>query len=440
MTAPATDPVPVTSPAATDVSTPDAATTPVTRFGSLGGDRPSRAGWALFALAVGGFAIGTTEFASMGLLPQIAAGVRVSIPTAGHLISAYALGVVVGAPSIAAVAARVPRRRLLLVLMLVFLVGNAASALATSYGFLLVARFVSGLPHGAYFGVASLVAAALVRPDRRASAVARVMLGLTVSNIVGVPVATWAGQHLGWPALYLAVAVLALLCLVAVRTFVPPIHVGGPGAEVSVRSELSALARPQVWFALVTGMVSFGGMFATYSYISPTVMTLAGLSEGGVVWILATFGVGSTVGTLVGGRLADRALVPTLLGGLVTIAVVLAVFGVLATTPVGAFAAVFLLGASGSLMLPALQTRLMDVAAGGQSLAASLNHATLNVANALGAWLGGVVLAAGYSYAWPSRVSVVLPVLGIIVFSVGLALQRASAASPSSASVPLRRD
>jgi DHA1 family inner membrane transport protein len=412
----------MTAPAAAPSGTTPTQPTSTTRFGSLGGDRPTRPSWALFALAVGGFAIGTTEFASMGLLPQIAAGVGVTIPTAGHLISAYALGVVVGAPLIAAVAARVPRRQLLLVLMLVFLVGNAASAFATSFGFLLVARFVSGLPHGAYFGVASVVAAALVPANRRASAVARVMLGLTISNIVGVPLATWAGQHLGWAALYVAVAVLAFFCLVAVSTWVPPVRVGGGPA--SVRSELSALARPQVWFALVTGMVSFGGMFATYSYIAPTVMTLAGLSEGGVVWILAAFGVGSTVGTLLGGRLADRALVPALLGGLVGIGVVLAAFGFLATTPVGAFVAVFLLGASGSFMMPALQTRLMDVAAGGQSLAAALMHSTLNVANAVGAWLGGAVLAAGYSYAWPSRISVVLPVFGIIIFCVGLAVQR----------------
>lgn len=416
MTAPASAPSGTSTADAAEVGAPRA------QFDSLGADRPSRPAWALFALAVGGFAIGTTEFASMGLLPQIAAGVGVSIPTAGHLISAYALGVVVGAPLLAAVAARVPRRQLLLVLMLVFLVGNAASAFATSFGFLLVARFVSGLPHGAYFGVASVVAAALVPANRRASAVARVMLGLTISNIVGVPLATWAGQHLGWPALYVAVAVLAFGCLVSVRTWVPPVRVGSGVA--SVRTELSALARPQVWFALVTGMVSFGGMFATYSYIAPTVMTLAGLSEGGVVWILAAFGVGSTVGTLLGGRLADRGVVPTLISGLVAIGVVLAVFGFLATTPVGAFVAVFLLGGSGSYMMPALQTRLMDVAAGGQSLAAALMHSTLNVANAVGAWLGGVVLAAGYSYAWPSRVSVVLPVIGLIIFGVGLAVQR----------------
>ncbi|MGI3781925.1 MAG: MFS transporter [Janthinobacterium lividum] len=421
----------MTAPATTPSAEPSAQTGS-TRFDSLGADRPTRPSWALFALAVGGFAIGTTEFASMGLLPQIAAGVGVSIPTAGHLISAYALGVVVGAPLIAAVAARMPRRQLLLVLMLVFLVGNAASAFATSFGFLLVARFVSGLPHGAYFGVASVVAAALVQPNRRASAVARVMLGLTVSNIVGVPLATWAGQHLGWPALYIAVAVLAFGCLVAVSTWVPPVRIGDGNA--TVRSELSALARPQVWFALVTGMVSFGGMFATYAYISPTVMTLAGLSETGVVWVLAAFGIGSTVGTLLGGRLADRALVPALFAGLVSIGVVLAVFGFLATTPVGAFLAVFLLGASGSFMMPALQTRLMDVAAGGQSLAAALMHSTLNIANAVGAWLGGVVLAAGYSYAWPSRISTVLPVLGIIVFAIGLAVQKRAKARERSLS------
>ena len=434
MTTTAPTPAPTPAEAPVEASAPAPAGPPTQdalRFGSLGGDRPVRAGWALFALAVGGFAIGTTEFASMGLLPQIAAGVGVSIPTGGHLVSAYALGVVVGAPLIAAFAARMGRRRLLLLLMAVFALGNAASAAASSFGFLLLARFVSGLPHGAYFGVASLVAAALVTPDRRATAVARVMLGLTISNVVGVPVATWAGQHLGWPALYVAVAVLAVLCLVSVLTFVPPVRVGPAGTTASVRGELSALARPQVWFALVTGMVSFGGMFATYSYIAPTVESLAGLSEGGVVWVLAMFGIGSTVGTLLGGRLADRALIPTLFGGLVAIGVVLAVFGVLATTPVGAFVAVFLLGGSGSLMLPALQTRLMDVAAGGQSLAAALNHATLNIANALGAWLGGTVLAAGYSYAWPSRVSVVLPVLGILVLATGLAVQRRSATPPS---------
>lgn len=389
-----------------------------------GTGRPARSGLALVALAIGGFAIGTTEFASIGLLPQMAAGVGVSIPRAGHIISAYALGVVVGAPAIAAGAARMSRRRLLQLLMLVFLVGNAASALASSFGFLLVARFVSGLPHGAYFGVASVVAAALVPAHKRASAVSRIMIGLTVSNIVGVPLATWAGQHLGWEAMYVVVSVVAVLCLVALTWWVPPLRIGSSDALPSVRRELSALARPQVWFALVAGMVGFGGMFATYSYIAPTVTTLSGLGAGGVVWILATFGVGMTAGTLVAGPLADRALIATLVGALVATTVVLAAFSFLATTRPGAFVAVFMLGAVTSLLLPALQTYLMDVAHEGQSFAAALNHSTLNIANALGAWLGGAVLAAGYSYAWPSRVSAGLPLIGLLVFGLGLLMRR----------------
>ena len=347
-----------------------------------------------------------------------------TIPTAGHLISAYALGVVVGAPLIAGLAAKVSRRRLLLVLMAVFTIGNIATAVATSYGALLAARFLSGLPHGAYFGVASVVAASMVPADRRGRAVSTLMVGLTIANIVGVPAATRVGQTFGWPAAYVGVSLIAMLCLVSIFAAVPAVQIG-EGSQ-SIRSELSALRRPQVWFALVTGMVGFGGMFATYSYIAPTVRSLSGLSELGVVWILAVYGVGMTIGMVVGGRLADRALVATLLGGLASLAVVLAVFSLLAVTPVGAFLAVVALGVTSTVLLPALQTRLMDVAREGQSLAAALNHATLNVANALGAWLGGVVLAAGYSYAWPSRVSTVLPLAGIAVFVVGLAVERRS--------------
>lgn len=248
------------------------------------------------------------------------------------------------------------------------------------------------------------------------------MVGLTVANIVGVPAATWVGQRFGWPAAYVGVSVIAMLCLVSIFAAVPAVQIGEGGQ--SIRSELSALRRPQVWFALVTGMVGFGGMFATYSYIAPTVRSLAGLSELGVVWILGVYGVGMTIGMVGGGRLADRALVATLLVGLGSLAVVLALFSLLAVTPVGAFLAVFALGVTSTVLLPALQTRLMDVAREGQSLAAALNHATLNIANALGAWLGGLVLAAGYSYAWPSRVSAVLPLAGIVVFVVGLAVER----------------
>ncbi|MEV6285460.1 MFS transporter [Kribbella sp. NPDC051770] len=369
-------------------------------------------GLALFALATGGFAIGTTEFVTMGLLPQIADGVGISIPTAGHVISAYAVGVVVGAPVIAALGARTGRKRLLLGLMGVFVLGNVLSAVAGSYEMLMAARFLSGLPHGAFFGIGAVVSASLVPANRRAWAVSMIMVGLPIANIVGVPASTLLGQQFGWQLPFVLVAVLGLLTLGAVWFWVGPQPVG---SEVNVRSELSALARPQVWMALLVGMVGFGGMFATYTFITPTMTELAGFSEGAVTIVLAIFGVGMTGGTLVGGRLADRALMPSLYGGLVAITIMLTTFGWLAHTRPTALLAVFLLGFSSSLLIPALQTRLMDVAHEGQSLAASLNHSTLNIANALGAWLGSLVLAAGYGYEWPSRLGAGLAILGLLL-------------------------
>jgi len=369
-------------------------------------------GLALLALATGGFAIGTTEFVTMGLLPQIADGVGISIPTAGHLISAYAIGVVVAAPVIAALGARTGRKRLLLGLMAVFVVGNVLTAVASSYEFLMAARFLTGVPHGAFFGIGAVVAASLVPPNRRAWAVSMSMVGLPVSNIIGVPLTTLMGQKLGWQAPFLAVGVLGLLTLVAIWFWVTPQPVG---SDVNVRSELSALSRPQVWMALLVGMVGFGGMFATYSYITPTMTELAGFSAAAVTIVLAVYGIGMTCGTVIGGRLADRNLMGSLYGGLIAIAVVLGTFGWLAQTRPTALLAVFAMGFSASILVPALQTRLMDVAHEGQSLAASLNHSTLNIANALGAWLGSVVLAAGYGYEWPSRLGAGLAVAGLIL-------------------------
>jgi MFS transporter, DHA1 family, inner membrane transport protein len=367
-------------------------------------------GLALLALSTGGFAIGTTEFVTMGLLPQIADGVHIDIPTAGHIVSAYAIGVVVGAPLIAALGARTGRKRLLLGLMTVFVLGNVLSAVANSYELLMAARFLSGLPHGAFFGIGAVVAASMVPVNRRAWAVSMMMVGLPVANIVGVPLTTLMGQQLGWQVPFLAVGVLGLLTLAAVWFWVAPQPVG---SEVNVRSELSALSRPQVWMALLVGMVGFGGMFATYSYITPTMTELAGFSQAAVTIVLAVYGIGMTGGTLLGGRLADRALMPSLYGGMVAVIVVLGTFGWLAHSKPGALLGVFAMGFSASILIPALQTRLMDVAHEGQSLAASLNHSTLNMANALGAWLGGLVLSAGYGYEWPSRVGAALAVAGL---------------------------
>ncbi|HET7326109.1 MAG TPA: MFS transporter [Nocardioidaceae bacterium] len=376
---------------------------------------------ALLALAFGGFAIGTTEFVSMGLLPDIAEGVEVSIPVAGHVISAYALGVVVGAPLLAVLGARLSRQRQLLWLMAAFTAGNLASALAPDYGWLLVARFLSGLPHGAFFGIGAVVAASMVAPNRRGWAVSMMLTGLTVANIVGVPAGTLLGQHLGWRWPYGMVAVIGVLTFAAVAVWVPrdPAH-----PDASVSGELTALRRLQVWLALLIGAVGFGGMFAAYTYITPTLTTLAGFGERAVPLLLAVYGVGMTLGMMVGGRLADAALKRALVGGLVYAMVVLAGFGWLAQNKITAVLAMFLLGSVGSLIVPALQTRLLDVSHRGQALAGALNHSTLNLANAAGAWLGGVVLAAGYGYAWPARVGVVLAAAGLVVAAVSFGLER----------------
>ncbi|GAB3202511.1 MFS transporter [Geodermatophilus arenarius] len=376
---------------------------------------------ALVALALGGFAIGTTEFVTMGLLPDIADGVGVDIPTAGHVISAYALGVVVGAPVIAALGARLPRRALLVGLMAAFLAGNALSALAPGSASLLLARFVSGLPHGAYFGVASLVAASLVPPSLRGRAVSTVMLGLAVANVAGVPAATWLGQTLGWRSAYWAVVVLAALTVAAVLAVVP----STPGArEASVRAELGALRRPQVLLTLAVATVGFGGMFAVYSYVAPLTTEVTGLSRGVVPWVLLAFGIGGVVGTALGGRLADIALFRSLVATLVALAVLLALVGPAAATGPTLLAGIFLLAVAASTLVVCLQLRLMEVAGEAQMLGAALNHSALNAANALGAWLGGVVIAAGYGYTAPSLVGVGLAVLGLVALAGSAALRR----------------
>jgi DHA1 family inner membrane transport protein len=380
---------------------------------------------AVLALATGGFAIGTTEFVTMGLLPQIADGVDVSIPTAGHVISAYAVGVVVGAPVLAFLGARLPRRGLLVALMVAYAVGNAASALATSYGLLTVARVAAGFPHGAYFGIASLVAASLAPEGRKGRAVAMVMLGLSVANVVGVPAATWLGQHLGWRSAFWAVTALALLTAAMVVAFVPAC----PGdAEATGRRELQAFREPQVWLTLLAGAVGFGGMFAVYSYIAPTVTDVAGLSEGAVPVFLLSFGIGMVVGTWLAGELADWSVFRSLLGSALGMAVVLLVFAALAPAGWWLLPVPFAITVLGSVLVVNLQLRLMDVAGEAQTLGAALNHASLNIANAAGAWLGGLVIATGYGYRSTGIVGAALALAGFAVLVVSAVLARRSAA------------
>ena len=380
-----------------------------------------RVNLAIFALAIGGFAIGTTEFVTMGLLPQIATGVGITIPRAGYVVSAYALGVVVGAPLIATLTARLSRKSVLLALMVAFAAANFASSLATGYSQLMLARFLSGLPHGAFFGIGAVVAASLVPRHRRTWAVSMMLAGLTVANIIGVPLTTWVGQSFGWQWPYALAGVIALVTVVATWGWVPSQPADG---NASMRAELRSLKRLQVWLALLIGTVGFGGMFATYSYIAPTMTDLTGYPSAAVPVILAIYGIGMTTGAFLSGRVAAYGLMRGIFLCLAAIAVILALFGYAAHNKVTAVVAVFLLGLVPTILVPMLQTRLMDVAHEGQSLAAALNHSTLNMANALGAWLGSIVLEAGYGYEWPSRVGVLLAVAGLGIAAISVLVDR----------------
>jgi DHA1 family inner membrane transport protein len=371
---------------------------------------------AELALAVGGFGIGTGEFGIMGLLPDVAGNIGVSIPVAGHVISAYALGVVVGAPVIAVLAAKLSRRMLLLALMTVFAAGNVASALAPDYGWLVVLRFLTGLPHGAYFGVASLVAAKMAPPNQRARAVGRVMLGLAVATLLGVPLATSLGQVLGWRAAFAAVAAIGALAILLIWRSVPADEAD---ADASPFRELGALRRLQVWLTLGIGAVGSGGMFAVFSYITPTLVNVSGIREALVPFVLCVFGTGMIIGNIAGSWLADRALLPTIGGLLVWNATVLGLLVFTAGHAWLAVANVLVIG-TGFAVVPGLQTRLMDVAADAQTLAAALNHSAFNIANALGAWTGGLTIAAGYGWTSTGWVGTLFALGGLGVFATSL--------------------
>ncbi len=383
--------------------------------------RASHVGLAILALALGGFAIGTTEFVTMGLLPDIAVGIDESIPTTGHIISAYALGVVVGAPVIVSLAARLPRRELAVGLVLALGLGNVVTAMSHGYWQVMVARFLSGLPHGAYFGVVSLIAVSLVAPERRGRAISGVMLGLTVATLAGVPASTWMGQNLGWRSAYWLVLGLAVLTAVMILAFVPH-QPGNPRA--TIRAEMQALARPQVLYAVAAGMVGFGGVFAMYSYIAPIITDVTDLSRGAIPGFLFAFGVGSVAGTWLAGRLADWNVERSILGGFAVLGITSIVFSATAGLAIPAAVLVFVVGVLGSVLAITLQVRLMHAAGDAQMLGAALNHSALNVANGLGAWAGAVVISAGYGYRAPSLVGAALAVGGLVIFAVGLGQSR----------------
>jgi DHA1 family inner membrane transport protein len=369
-----------------------------------------------FALAVGGFAIGTTEFATMSLLPYFARDLGISAPVAGHVISAYALGVVLGAPLIAVMAARIARRTLLIGLMLVFALANGLTGLVPSYHAMLVLRFISGLPHGAYFGIAMLVAASLVPNEKRAQAAARVLMGLTVATIIGVPCANWLGQAIGWRWCFGIVAALSLLTATLVALFAPQ---QPPERGASPLIELGALKNRDVLFTLAIGAVGFGGLFTVYTYLANTLMSVTHVAESIVPLVFAIFGAGMMSGLVIVPRFAHGRLMRTAGWLLLWFAFTLALY----TFAVGSLwtitLSVFAIGLGGALG-PILQTRLMDVAGKAQTLAAALNHSAFNVANALGPLLGGIAIAHGYGLASTGLVGSGLALGGLAIWAVAL--------------------
>ncbi len=387
--------------------------TPLTRFQVV---------LVILALACGGFGIGTGEFAIMGLLPDVAATFQVTTPQAGYVISAYAMGVVVGAPLIAIAGAKASRRSLLLILMSVFTVGNLASALAPDFLSFTVLRFLTGLPHGAYFGVSALVAASLVPVQMRAQAVGYVMMGLTVATLLGTPVMAYFGQSLNWRVLFLSVGVIGAITVTLIWLYLPR---DKPSEGATVMRELVAFTHPQVLLTLTLAATGFGGMFSIFSYIAGTATEVANMPAGMVPVIMALFGVGMNVGNVVGSKLADIALMGTIGGMLVFNIVVMTLFSVTAASPWMLCLCTFLIGCTFAAG-PAIQTRLMDVAADGQTLAAASMHSAFNIANALGAWLGGLVITLGYGYAATGYVGAALSLVGLLVFGASLALERRS--------------
>jgi DHA1 family inner membrane transport protein len=370
---------------------------------------------ALLALALGGFGIGTGEFVTLGLLPNIAHSLHVSIPQAGHLISAYALGVVVGAPLLTGAAVRLPRRRLLIIIALTMAALNAASSAMPQYTSLLIVRFLAGLPHGAYFGVASVAAAKLVPPQRRNSAMSVVFAGLTIANVIGVPATTLIGQHYGWRLVFALVGGIEVLAAVAILVFVAVDRVDLDGSAPQLRHELRAFRQPQIWLALLIAMIGGAALFATFSYIAPMMTRVAGFPPGAITPLLVVFGLGMTAGVVIGARLVDRAPTPTIYGALTCEILLAAGFYFADHNQLLAPLFILLLPAAALTLLPALQSRIVTLAGGAPNIAAASIHAAFNIANAIGAWLGGAAIAAGWGYGSPNLVAAGLALVGLLV-------------------------
>ena len=375
----------------------------------------------LIALALGGFGIGLTEFVIAGLLPDVAADFHVDAAAAGWLISGYALAVAVGAIGLTAAVTRLPRKTVLLGLMVLFIIGNAISALASDYPTMLAGRIVAALCHGAFFGIGSVVAAGMVEPDKKARAIAIMFTGLTAANVLGVPFGTLLGQQLGWRSTFWAITAIGVLALVGLAVLVPRSagrSSAGEQNSAGLRGELRAFRSAQLWLSLAATVLGFGGMFGAFTYIAYTLTGLSGFPAAAVPWLLILFGVGLFVGNAVGGRFADRSIDGTLIVVLSALAVILGLFAVVAPLPAGAVIALVLMGATGFATVPALQLRVLHSAETAPTLASGANIAAFNVGNALGAWLGGLTIAAGFGYASPLWVGSAMTVAALVVVAL----------------------
>ena len=391
---------------------------------------PARIPVALYALTIGAFGIGTTEFVIMGLLLQVAADLKVTIASAGLLISGYALGVFVGAPLLTAATSRLPRKAALVALMVIFTLGNLACALAPNYEVLMAARVLTSLAHGTFFGIGAVVATNLVAADRKASAISIMFTGLTVATLLGVPAGAWLGLHFGWRATFWAVAAIGLLATAVIAAYVPKDHGGRSG--IAIREEMKVLARTQVLLGLAATVLGYAGVFAVFTYIQPMLTRITGFSERAVSPILLVFGVGMIVGNLVGGKLADRRLLPTLIGSLALLALVLGAMTFALHHAIAAVLFTGLLGAAAFATVAPLQLRVLQQAHGaGESLASSFNIAAFNLGNAIGAWLGAAVIDRGPGLGAIPWFAALLTVggLAIVLWSMRLETKRDTASA-----------
>jgi DHA1 family inner membrane transport protein len=382
-----------------------------------------KSNWPLLALAIGAFGIGTTEFMPMGLLQQIAGDLQVTVATAGLLVSGYALGVFVGAPVLTIASRKQPRKSVLFVQMAIFTLGTLASALAPGYGVLLAARILTSLAHGTFFGVGAAVATSLVTADRQASAIATMFNGLAIATLVGVPAGAWLGLHFGWHMSFWAVTAVGLLAMLAVALLVPTTR--NETVPVALATELRAITSAPVLLGLATTVFGFAGVFVVYTYIEPLLTRITGFADAAVSPILLVFGIGMLIGNPLGGRLADRRLVPALLGSLVALAAVLVMLGLVVQVrwPMVLFTG--LLGTAMFATVAPLQLWVLRKAANAPSLASSLNIGAFNLANALGAWLGSETIARGYGLTALPWAAVLVTTAGIAIALCAASLERA---------------